>query len=106
MTRIDPRRSENDQETDGAPLTCFTVGNGTRGRNAEPTALEKLAETERLCAAARQALRILETAGLAPITAALLRAALKAAGGPTVADTPNRRLRQGVPVREDARCPT
>jgi hypothetical protein len=106
MTRIDPRPSENDQETDGAPLTCFTVGNGKRGRNAEPTALEKLAKTERLCAAARKALRILETAGLAPITAPLLRAALKAAGGPTVADTPNRRLRQGVPVREEARCPT
>jgi hypothetical protein len=102
MTRIDPRPWENNQETDGAPLTCCTVGNGTRGRNAEPTALEKLAETERLCAAARQALRILETAGLAPITAALLRAALKAAGGPPVADTPNRRLRHGVRVREDA----
>jgi hypothetical protein len=106
MTRIDPRPAENDQETDGAPLTCFTVGNGMRGRHAEPTALEKLAETEQLCAAARQALRILETAGLAPITAALLRAALKAAGGPTLADTPNRRLRQGAPVREEARCPT
>jgi hypothetical protein len=92
MTRIDPRPWENDQETDGAPLTCFTVGNGTRGQNAEPTALEKLAETERLCAAARQALRILETAGLAPITAALLRAALRAAGGPTRrADSATRR---------------
>jgi hypothetical protein len=106
MTRIDPRPSENDQETEGAPLTRFTIGNGTRGRNAEPTALEKLTETERLCAAARQALRILEPAGLAPITAALLRAARKAAGGPIVADSPNRRLRHGVPVREDARCPT
>src|ERR1700757_4228164 len=101
MTRIDPRPSESDQEADGAPLTCFTVGNGTRGRNAEPTALEKLAETERLCAAARQALRILEATGLAPITAALLRAALKDAGGPIAADTPNRQLRHGVPVRQE-----
>jgi len=105
MTRTDPRPSENAQETDGAPPTCFTVGNGTQ-RNAEPTALEKLAETERLCAAARQALRILEATGLAPITAALLRAALKAAGGPIAADTPNRQLRHGVPVRQEARCPT
>jgi hypothetical protein len=87
-------------------IESFTAGDPTRGRNAEPAALQKLAEIERLCAASRQALRILETTGLAPITAALLRAALKAAGGPTVADTPNRRLRQGVPVPEEARCPT
>ena len=106
MTRIDPRPSENDQETDGAPLTRFTVGNGTRGRNAEPTALEKLAETERPCAAARRALRILETAGLAPITAALRCAALKPQEGQP--SPPHRTVGfgRGAPLREDARCPT
>jgi hypothetical protein len=97
---------QNQRETDGALRTCFTAGDRTRGRNAELTALQKSAEVERLCAASRQALRMLETTGLAPITAALLRAALEAAGGPTAANTSSRRLRQGVALREVARCPT
>ena len=93
MTPIDRDPSENDREPDGAPPVCVIA------------ALEKSAETERLCAAARQALRMLETTGLAPITAALLRAALKDVGGPIGAGALNRRLRHGVPVREARQCP-
>jgi polyisoprenoid-binding protein YceI len=74
---------QNDQETGGAPRTCFTAGDRTPGRNAELTALQKSAEIKRLCAAA-----------------------LEAPTEPTVANTPSRRLRQGVPAREEARCPT
>jgi hypothetical protein len=49
----------------------------SRQRNPEPTARHNVADTEGLRAAATQALRILERSGLAPITAALLRAALE-----------------------------
>jgi hypothetical protein len=58
-------------------MTTFTADDMSRPRDAEPTALQNVADTERLRAASTQALRILERTGLAPITAALLRAALE-----------------------------
>ena len=77
MTTLDDRRCENNQRYEDDPMTTFTAGDISCQRNAEPTALHNVADTERLRAAATQALRILEMTGLAPITAALLRAALK-----------------------------
>ena len=77
MTTIDDRHRENSQQNDGDPMTTFTAGDMSRQRNPEPTALHNVADTERLRAAATQALRILERSGLDPITAALLRTALK-----------------------------
>jgi hypothetical protein len=76
MTTIEHRR-ENSQQSDGDPMTTFTAGAMSRQRSAESTALPNVGDTERLRPAATQALRILERTGLAPITAALLRAALK-----------------------------
>jgi len=74
-------------------MTTLTAGDMRRHRNAEPTPLHNMADTERLRAAATQALRILERTGLAPITAALLRAALVA-------------FCRGLPLTERARCRT
>jgi len=56
-------------------MTTFTIEDMSYPRDAEPTALQNVADTERLRAAAAQALRILERTDLAPITAAVLRAA-------------------------------
>src|SRR5436309_13110558 len=77
MTTIDDRHRENSLQNDGDPVTTFTAGDMSRQRNAEPTAPHNVADTQRLRAAATQALRILERTILAPITAALLRAALE-----------------------------
>ncbi len=74
-------------------MTTLTAGDMRRDRNAEPTPLHNMADTERLRAAATQALRILERTGLAPITAALLRAALVG-------------FCRGLPLTEHARCRT
>jgi len=49
-------------------IESFTAGDPTRGRNAEPAALQKLAEIECLCAASRQALRILDQGRRSVIT--------------------------------------
>ena len=82
MTTIEHRHRENSQQSDGDPMTTFTAGDMSRQRNPEPTALHNVADTERLRAAAAQALRILERTGLAPTTAALLlRAALEPRAG-------------------------
>jgi hypothetical protein len=78
----------------------------SRQRNTEPTALRNVGETERLRPAATQALRILERTGLAPITAALLRAALKPREGQASQTHRTVGLGRGLPLREEARCPT
>ena len=87
-------------------MTTFTLEDMSCPRDAEPTALQNVADTERLRAAAAQALRILERTGLAPITAALLRAALEPPEGQ--ASQTHRTLvsARAVPLTEDARCPT
>ena len=64
MTTIDDRHRENSQQNDGDPMTTFTAGDMSCQRNAEPTALHNVADTQRLRAAAEQALRILERTGL------------------------------------------
>ena len=99
MTTIDDRHRENSQQNDGDPMTTFTAGDMSRQRNPEPTALHNVADTEELRAAATQALRILERTGLAPITAALLRTALKPREGQ--ASHTHRTVGFG-----EARCPT
>ena len=52
MTTIDDRRCENSQRNEDEPMTTFTAGDMSRQRNAEPTALQNVADTERLRAAA------------------------------------------------------
>ena len=106
MTTIDDRHRENSQQNDGDPMTTFTAGDMSRQRNPEPTALHNVADTEGLRAAATQALRILERAGLAPTTAALLRAALEPQEGQ--ASQTHRTLvsARTVSLTEEARCPT
>jgi hypothetical protein len=106
MTRIDDRHRENSQQNDGDPMTTFTAGDMGRQRNPEPTALHNVADTEGLHAAATLALRILERTGLAPITAALLRAALKPREGQASQTHRTVGFGRGVPLREEARCPT
>ena len=106
MATIDDRHRENSRQSDGDPMTTFTAEDMSRPRDAEPTALQNVADTERLRAAAMQALRILERTGLAPITAALLRAALEPPEGQ--ASQTHRTLvsARAVSLTEDARCPT
>ncbi len=106
MTTIDDRRHANGQQSDGDPITTFTAGDMSRPRDAEPTALQNVADTERLRAASTEALRILERTGLAPITAALLRAALEPREGQ--ASQAHRTLvsARAVSPTEEARCPT
>ncbi len=106
MTTIDDRHRENSQQNDGDPMTTFTAGDMSRQRNPEPTALHNVADTEELRAAATQALRILERTGLAPITAALLRTALKPREGQASQTHRTVGFGRGVPLREEARCPT
>ena len=84
----------------------FTAGDTSRQRNAEPTALHNVADTQRLRAAAAQALRILERTGLAPTTAALLRAALEPRAGQASQTHRTVGFARGVPLRGEARCPT
>ena len=106
MTTIDDRHRENSQQNDGDPMTTFTAGDMSRQRNAEPTALHNVADTQRLRAAAEQALRILERTGLGPITAALLRAALEPREGQASQTHRTVGFGRGVPLKEEARCPT
>jgi hypothetical protein len=106
MTTIDDHHRENSQQNDGDPMTTFTAGDMSRQRNAEPTALHNVADIEGLRAAATQALRILERTGLAPITAALLRALLKPREGQASETRRTVGFGRGVPLREEARCPT
>ena len=86
-------------------MTPFTVEDMSCPRDAEPTALPNVGDTERLRPAATQALRILEMTDLAPITAALLRAALKPPEGQASQTHRTVGFGRGVPLRE-ARCPT
>jgi len=106
MATIDDRHRENGRQRDGDPMTPFTVEDMSCPRDAEPTALRNVADTDRLRAAATQALRIIERAGLAPITAALLRAALEPQEGQ--ASQTHRTLvsARTVSLTEEARCPT
>jgi len=88
MTTLDDRNREN------------------RQRDAEPTALPDVANIERLRAAATHALRILERTDLAPITAALLRAALESREGQASQMRRTVGFGRNVPLGEEARCPT
>ena len=106
MTRIDDPHRENSRQNDGDPMTTFTTGDMNRQRNPEPTALHNVADTQRLRAAATQALRILERTGLAPITAALLRAALEPWEGQALQIHRAVGFGRGVPLTEEAPCPT
>src|SRR5439155_16899793 len=108
MTTIDDRDRDREdrQRNDGDPMTTFIAGDMSRQRNAEPTALHNVADTERLHAAATQALRILERTGLGPITAALLRAALEPREGQASQTHRTVGFGRGVPLKEEARCPT
>ena len=106
MTTIDDRHRENSQQNDGDPMTTFTAWDMSRQRNAEPTALDNAADAERLRSAATQALRILERTGVAPITAALLRAALEPRVGQASQAHRTVGFGRGLPLREAARCPT
>jgi len=106
MTTIDDRHREDSQQKDGDPMTTFTAGDMSRQRNPEPTALHDVADTQRLRAAAARALRILERTGLAPTTAALLRAALEPRAGQASQTHRTVGFGRGVPLRGEARCPT
>ena len=87
-------------------MTTFTAGDMSRQRNAEPTALHNAADTERLRAVAARALRILERTGLAPITAALLRAALEPREGQASQTDRTVGFGRDLPLRKEERCPT
>ena len=78
----------------------------SRQRNPEPPSPHDGADTEGLRAAATQALRILERTGMAPITAALLRAALKPREGQASQTHRTVGFGRSVPLEEEARCPT
>jgi len=106
MTTLDDRHRENSQQNDGDPMTIFTAGDANRQRDAEPTALPDVAIIERLRAAATQALRILERTDVAPITAALLRAALESRQGQASRIRRTGGLGREVPLGEETRCPT
>ena len=106
MATIDDRHRENSLQSDGDPMTTFTAEDMSRPRDAEPAALQNVADTERLRAAARRALRILERTGLAPITAALLRAALEPWEGQALQIHRAVGFGRGVPLTEEAPCPT
>ena len=106
MATIDDRHRENSLQNDGDPVTTFTAGDMSRQRNAEPTAPHNVADTEGLRAAATRALRILERRGLGPITAALLRAALKPREGQASQTHRTVGFGRGLPLRGEARCPT
>jgi hypothetical protein len=106
MTTIEHRHRENSQQSDGDPMTTFTAGDMSRERNAESTALPYVGDTERLRPAATQALRVLERTGLAPITAALLRAALESREGQASQTHRTVGFGGGLPLREETRCPT
>jgi hypothetical protein len=73
-------------------MTTFTAGDMRRERNAEPTALHNIADTERT--------------GLAPITAALLRAALEPREGQASQTDRTVGFGRGLPLRKEERCPT
>jgi len=87
-------------------MTTFTVEDMSCPRDAEPAALRHVADTERLRAAAAQALRILERTGLAPVTAALLRAALEPPEGQPSLTHRTLVSARAASLTEDARCPT
>ena len=106
MTTIEHRHREKSQQSDGDPMTTFTAGDMSRQRSAESTALPNVEDTERLRPAATQALRILERTGLAPITAALLRAALKPREGQASETHRTVDLARGLSLREETPCPT
>ena len=106
MTTNDDRHRESSQQNDGDPMTTFTAADMRRQRSPEPTALHDVADTQRLRAAATQALRILERTSLAPITAALLRAALEPREGQASQTHRTVGFGRGVPLKEEARCPT
>jgi len=106
MATIDDRHRENSRQSYGDSMTTFTADDVSRPRDAEPTALRNVADTDRLRAAATQALRILERTSLAPITAALLRAALEPREGQASQTHRTVGFGRGVPLKEEARCPT
>jgi len=106
MATIDDHHCEEGRQGDGDPMTPFTVEDTSCTRDAEPAALQNVADTERLRAAATQALRILERTGLAPITAALLRAALEPWEGQALQIHRAVGFGRGVPLTEEAPCPT
>jgi hypothetical protein len=87
-------------------MTTFTAGDMSRQRNAERTAPHNAADTERLRPAVTQALRIPERTGLVPITIALLRAALEPREGKASQTHRTVGFGRGLPLREEARCPT
>ena len=102
MTTIDDRHCENSQQKDGDPMMTLTAADMSCQGNPE----QNVGDTERLRAAATQALRILERTDLAPITAALLRAALEPQEGQaSQTDRPLVSAR-AVSLTEQARCPT
>jgi hypothetical protein len=102
MTTIDDRHRENRQQNDGDPMMTLTAGAMSCQGNPE----QNVGDTERLRAAATRALRILEMTDLAPITAALLRAALKPPEGQASQTHRTVGFGRGVPLGEEARCPT
>ena len=87
-------------------MTTLILEDMSCPRDAEPTALQNAADTDRLRAAAAQALRILERTGLAPITAALLRAALEPPQSQTSQAHQPLVSARAVSLTEDTRCPT
>jgi len=101
MATIDDHQREN-----GDPMTPFTVEGMSCPHDAELTALQNVADTERLRAAAAQALRILERTGVAPITAALLRAALEPPEDQASQTHQTLVSARAVSLTEEARCPT
>jgi len=52
MAAIDDRQRENSRQSDGDSMTTFTAADVSRPRDAEPTALRNVADTDRLRAAA------------------------------------------------------
>ena len=106
MATIDDHHCEEGRQRDGDPMTPFTVEDMSCPRDAEPTAQQNVADTERLRAAATQALRILERTGLAPFTVALLRAALEPPESQASQTHQTLVSARAVSLTEEARCPT
>ena len=106
MATVDDRHQEDSRQSDRDPMTTFTLEDMSYPRDAEPTALRNVADIERLRAAAAQALRILERTGLAPFTAALLRAALEPPEGQASQTHQALVSARATSLTGDARCPT
>ena len=88
MTTIDDRHYENSLQNDGDPVTTFTAGDMSRQRNAEPTAPHNVGHREAPRGRHAGAPHSREE-GPGPDHGRSLTRSPQAAGGSSIANTPN-----------------